>query len=101
MLQKLDAVVENGTLKLATPLRGLSEGQRVRLIVAPMIEPADFKGLSENEREDLFAKWMEQNSVFENVPEEPPGPPVVLDYEPFPLPPGGPLLSEMILEDRR
>lgn len=98
MIQKLDAVVKDGGLKFSKPIEGLSNGQRVRVLIAPVIDKADFKGLSDEAREQLFLQWMDQQALFEDS-DEPPIPPMEMeDFEPIHI--KGPPLSQTILEDR-
>ena len=90
MSQIFEAIYENGILRPATPVVGLSEGQRVRVT---MDEPP---ALSDAERTEAeLIRRLEARGLVE----KPVAPPAPADFRPIQMP--GPGLSETILAERR
>ena len=90
MSQVFEAIYENGVLRPATPVVGLSEGQRVRVT---MDEPPTLSDSARKESE-LIRRLEGQGLV-----DKPVAPPAPVDFRPLQMPGQG--LSETILAERR
>ena len=90
MSQVFEAIYENGVLRPATPVVGLSEGQRVRVT---MDEPLALTDSGRNEAE--LIRRLEARGLVD----KPTAPPAPVDFRPLVIP--GPGLSETILAERR
>jgi predicted DNA-binding antitoxin AbrB/MazE fold protein len=88
--QVFEAIYENGVLRPATPVVGLSEGQRVRVTMDGPPALAD----SERKEAELIRRLEARGLV-----EKPVAPPAPVDFRPLKIP--GPGLSETILAERR
>ena len=90
MSQIFEAIFENGVLRPANPVVGLSEGQRVRVT---MDEPQAFTD-SEQKEAELIRRLEARGLVEKSV-----APPAPMDFRPLEMP--GPGLSDTILAERR
>ena len=90
MSQVFEAIYENGVLRPATPVVGLSEGERVRVTMDGPLTLTD----SERKEAELIRRLEARGLV-----EKPVAPPAPVDFRPLEIP--GPGLSETILAERR
>lgn len=90
MSQVFEAIYENGVLRPANPVIGLSEGQRVRVT---MDDPPTLTD-SERKEAELIRRLEDQGLV-----EKPVVHPAPVNFRPLEMP--GPGLSETILAERR
>ena len=90
MSQVFEAIYENGVLRPATPVVGLSEGQRVQVTMAEPLALTD----SERNEAELIRRLEARGLV-----DKPTAPPAPVDFLPLVIP--GPGLSETILAERR
>jgi predicted DNA-binding antitoxin AbrB/MazE fold protein len=90
MSKTFEAIYENGVLRPASPMVGLSEGQRV------WVTTEKPQSLTENERKEAeLIRVLEAQGLVEKLTP----PPAPADFRPLKLP--GPGLSETILAERR
>ena len=89
MYVSTEAVYENGALRLASPVYGLANGQKVTIVIY------DEDELRKREKE--FLEQMKAEGRVAELPENPPAPPK--KFEPIKI--QGKPLSESIIEERR